>query len=100
MPGRIDHRCILPEFCVSGKAFGHFRTLSDRMRMARTALTVLGKVDEPGPGERESLASAFTQRFPALSGFIADPHCALLGIHVRRYILVERFQQVREWIPG
>lgn len=64
-----------------------------------SALTVLGKVDEPAPELRPEISRRFTERFPALVEFIADPQCALLCVHVRRYILVERFQQVSEWCP-
>jgi heme iron utilization protein len=64
------------------------------------ALTVLGTVDEPDDPDRAGLVECFVARFPALRDFVADPACALLRIKVRRYILVRRFQEVCEWVPG
>lgn len=63
------------------------------------ALTTFGVVSEPESGERTGLAQAFVARFPALREFVADPRCVLLRLHVRRFSLVERFQQVSEWSP-
>lgn len=63
------------------------------------ALTALGAADEPPAEERAALAAAFIARHPALGSFVAEPHCALVRIRVRRYIFVSRFQQVYEWEP-
>lgn len=63
------------------------------------ALTALGRAEEPDPAERGAIAERFVARHPALAGFLAEPCCALVRIRVRRYILVSRFQQVREWVP-
>jgi hypothetical protein len=45
-----------------------------------------------GP-EREELALAFARKHPQLSDFLALPDTALIRVRVRRYILIERFQE-------
>jgi hypothetical protein len=61
------------------------------------AVTMLGKA-LPVPGEKKRDAGKrYLERFPFLDGFIADPACELINLTVEKYVVVTRFQEVREF---
>jgi nitroimidazol reductase NimA-like FMN-containing flavoprotein (pyridoxamine 5'-phosphate oxidase superfamily) len=69
------------------------RTNSGSDTQAASALTILGRAEEVGGIERGELSRAFALKHADLSGFLALPDTALIRVRVRRYILVERFQE-------
>ncbi len=60
------------------------------------ALTALGKAWEVQGAERQQLLLVYLKKHPYLKEFVAGPTCALLRIKVDKYIVVTRFQEVRE----
>jgi nitroimidazol reductase NimA-like FMN-containing flavoprotein (pyridoxamine 5'-phosphate oxidase superfamily) len=60
------------------------------------ALTVEGTAREISGEAPTDLREAYLRRHPHLSGFLADPGCAMVAIEVSRYNLVSEFQKVRE----
>ena len=46
--------------------------------------------------ERDSLKKFFLQKHPYLEEFLDSPDCALFAMHVEKYIIVTRFQNVME----
>jgi nitroimidazol reductase NimA-like FMN-containing flavoprotein (pyridoxamine 5'-phosphate oxidase superfamily) len=60
------------------------------------AATAIGTAHEVSGKQRDELAAAYTKRHFYLRDFISDPHCALILVKVKRYILVSQFQQVVE----
>jgi hypothetical protein len=60
------------------------------------ALTALGKAWEVQGAERQQFLTVFLGKHPYLEGFVTSPTCALLRIKVEKYIVVTRFQEVRE----
>jgi len=60
------------------------------------ALTALGKVWELQGAERRQFLEVYLEKHPYLKEFLAGPNCALLRIKVEKYIVVTRFQEVRE----
>ena len=60
------------------------------------ALTVLGSARESTGQQKEEHMSLYLSKHPYLEDFIKDPHCALVSISVKKYILVSRFQEVME----
>jgi heme iron utilization protein len=60
------------------------------------ALTALGKAWEVQGVERQQFLSIYLAKHPYLQEFVAGPTCALLRIRVDKYIVVTRFQEVRE----
>jgi len=61
------------------------------------ALTALGKVLELLGLEREQALSRYREKHPSLKDFVMSPSCSLLRLKVDKYILVTRFQEIREW---
>ncbi len=61
------------------------------------ALTALGKVWELLGREREQALPVYLNKHPYLKDFVMSPTCSLLRLKVDKYILVTRFQEVREW---
>jgi heme iron utilization protein len=61
------------------------------------ALTALGKVWELLGREREQALSIYLNKHPYLKDFVISPNCSLLRLKVEKYILVTRFQEIREW---
>jgi nitroimidazol reductase NimA-like FMN-containing flavoprotein (pyridoxamine 5'-phosphate oxidase superfamily) len=59
------------------------------------AVTVLGQARELQGKERDGLLALFLQRHPELEPFCLAPSSALMALIVRRYILVDRFDEVR-----
>lgn len=64
------------------------------------AVTVLGQAKEMQGTELKQLLSVYLDRHPYLRDFVTSPTCALFRVKVERYILVTRFQDVREIFPG
>jgi nitroimidazol reductase NimA-like FMN-containing flavoprotein (pyridoxamine 5'-phosphate oxidase superfamily) len=64
------------------------------------AVTVLGRASEVQGDERSQLLKTYLNRHPYLEGFVTSPNCALFSVKVERYIMVTRFQDVREIVPG
>jgi hypothetical protein len=64
------------------------------------AVTVLGQAWEMYGVDRQQLLPIYLERHPYLQNFVNSPNCALLRVKVERYILVTRFQDVREIYPG
>jgi nitroimidazol reductase NimA-like FMN-containing flavoprotein (pyridoxamine 5'-phosphate oxidase superfamily) len=64
------------------------------------AVTVLGKALELEGKEREQFENLYLSRHPHLLDFISSPTCALFKVEVERYILVSRFQEVKEFYPS
>ena len=60
------------------------------------ALTALGKAWELQGVERQQFVKVYLGKHPYLEEFAASPTCALLRIKVDKYIVVTRFQEVRE----
>jgi nitroimidazol reductase NimA-like FMN-containing flavoprotein (pyridoxamine 5'-phosphate oxidase superfamily) len=60
------------------------------------ALTALGQAWELQGTERQQLLEVYLNKHPYLEKFVAAPTCALLRIKVDKYIVVTRFQEVRE----
>jgi len=65
-----------------------------------SAVTVLGSAAEAAGSERERYLSFYLQRHPHLQDFVTGPTCALIRVSVEKYILVTRFQEVREVYPA
>lgn len=64
------------------------------------AVTVLGQASEAQGDERSELLKTYVNRHPYLEDFVTSPNCALFSVKVERYIIVTRFQDVREIVPG
>jgi nitroimidazol reductase NimA-like FMN-containing flavoprotein (pyridoxamine 5'-phosphate oxidase superfamily) len=60
------------------------------------ALTVLGTAAEVTGKARGTYRRLFLKRHPHLASFVDSPNTALVAVSVRRYIIVQRFQEVRE----
>lgn len=65
------------------------------------AVTATGRAVrlEPGAGF-DRWAERLLERHPYLDAFLAAPSTALFRIDVARFFHVERFQEVRQWIPA
>jgi general stress protein 26 len=63
---------------------------------AASALTALGKAWELQGKERQQFLEVYLRKHPYLEEFAAAPTCALLRVKVEKYIVVTRFQEVRE----
>ncbi len=59
-------------------------------------LTALGKAWELQGLERQQFLKIYLEKHPNLEAFVANPDCALLRVKVDKYIVVTRFQEVRE----
>ena len=60
------------------------------------ALTALGKAWELQGAERQQFLKVYLGKHPYLEEFVASSTCALLRVKVDKYIVVTRFQEVRE----
>ncbi|MFP3866675.1 MAG: pyridoxamine 5'-phosphate oxidase family protein [Desulfobacteraceae bacterium] len=60
------------------------------------AVTALGQAWELQGLERQQSLKIFLDKHPYLQDFVSSPSCALLRVKVEKYILVTRFQEVRE----
>lgn len=64
------------------------------------AVTALGLALEVQGAERSHQLEIYLNRHPYLEGFVTSPNCALFVVKVERYIMVTRFQDIREIVPG
>lgn len=60
------------------------------------AATASGVAGEARGKERESALRLFLRKHPSLREFLTSPDCALFGVDVARYGVVDRFQRVAE----
>ncbi|MEJ2672284.1 MAG: pyridoxamine 5'-phosphate oxidase family protein [Deltaproteobacteria bacterium] len=60
------------------------------------AFTALGKARELQGAERQRFLEIYLAKHPNLKDFVAALDCALLRVRVDKYIVVSRFQEVRE----
>jgi len=60
------------------------------------AVTVMGRAADASPSERDSLLPLFLAKHPLLEDFVTSPTCALITVQVETYLVVQRFQEVRE----
>ncbi len=60
------------------------------------AITVLGDAEEVADHERRDLLSIYLGKHPYLGEFVESPTTALLRVHIKTCILVNRFQNVQE----
>jgi nitroimidazol reductase NimA-like FMN-containing flavoprotein (pyridoxamine 5'-phosphate oxidase superfamily) len=63
---------------------------------AAAALTALGQAWELQGMERQQFLKVYLERHPYLEEFVTGPTCALLRVKVDKYVVVSRFQDVRE----
>ncbi len=61
------------------------------------ALTVLGTTREVDANLRPALEQHFLQHHPNLADFLSQPQTALIQLVLKKIIIVERFQNVREF---
>jgi len=45
--------------------------------------------------DKERIKTLLLQKHPTLSGFLSNPDCALIDIHITTYQIVQKFEQVR-----
>lgn len=64
------------------------------------AVTVLGQAEEMHETDLKQLLPVYLDRHPYLRNFVTSPTCALFRVNVEKFILVTRFQDVREIFPG
>jgi nitroimidazol reductase NimA-like FMN-containing flavoprotein (pyridoxamine 5'-phosphate oxidase superfamily) len=64
------------------------------------AVTILGRASEVHGYEHSQRLKIYLSRHPYLKDFATSPNCALFSVKVERYIMVTRFQDVREIVPG
>lgn len=60
------------------------------------AVTALGQAQEIKGEKAKKAQSLYLAKHPELEGFLSSPTCALVGVEVRTYYLVTRFQDVIE----
>ena len=65
-----------------------------------SAVTVLGVAEEVLGPEREQCLQIYLKKHPYLMEFVSAPTCALIRVRVERFIMVTRFQEVREISPA
>jgi nitroimidazol reductase NimA-like FMN-containing flavoprotein (pyridoxamine 5'-phosphate oxidase superfamily) len=65
-----------------------------------SAVTVLGTAAEVQGQKREQYLQIYLKKHPYLSEFVNAPTCALIRVKVERFIMVTRFQEVREISPA
>lgn len=64
------------------------------------AVTATGRARRLEPGsDFDAWAQRLLERHSYLESFVAAPSTALFRIDVTRFFHVERFQEVRQWIP-
>jgi nitroimidazol reductase NimA-like FMN-containing flavoprotein (pyridoxamine 5'-phosphate oxidase superfamily) len=65
-----------------------------------SAVTVLGTAAEVHGQQREQYLQIYLKKHPYLMDFVSAPTCALIKVKVERFIMVTRFQEVREISPA
>jgi nitroimidazol reductase NimA-like FMN-containing flavoprotein (pyridoxamine 5'-phosphate oxidase superfamily) len=64
-----------------------------------SAVTVLGTAEEVLELDREKYLQFYLQKHPYLEEFVTAPTCAFIRVKVEKFIMVTRFQEVREIYP-
>jgi hypothetical protein len=66
------------------------------------ALTMLGSAYEVAEDSRPAMQASYLKHHPHLTDFLAQPQTALVQVIIAKIILVEKFQDVREfeWPSG
>lgn len=64
-----------------------------------SAVTVLGTAIEAIDSDREKYLRLYLHKHPYLKEFVTAPSCALMQVKVEKFIVVTRFQEVREIYP-
>jgi nitroimidazol reductase NimA-like FMN-containing flavoprotein (pyridoxamine 5'-phosphate oxidase superfamily) len=65
-----------------------------------SAVTVLGTAEEVLELDREKYLQFYLQKHPYLEEFVTAPTCAFIRVKVEKFIMVTRFQEVREIYPA
>lgn len=65
-----------------------------------SAVTVLGTATEALYSDREKYLRLYLQKHPYLKEFVTAPSCGLMLVKVEEFIVVTRFQEVREIYPS
>jgi nitroimidazol reductase NimA-like FMN-containing flavoprotein (pyridoxamine 5'-phosphate oxidase superfamily) len=65
-----------------------------------SAVTVMGTATEVLNLDREARLPLYLKKHPYLEEFVTAPTCALIRVKVEKYIMVTRFQEVREVYPA
>jgi nitroimidazol reductase NimA-like FMN-containing flavoprotein (pyridoxamine 5'-phosphate oxidase superfamily) len=65
-----------------------------------SAVTVLGTAEEALDSDREKYLQLYLKKHPYLEEFVTAPTCALIWVKVEKFIMVTRFQEVREIYPA
>jgi hypothetical protein len=63
-------------------------------------VTVLGTAEEVLELDREKYLQFYLQKHPYLEEFVTAPTCAFIRVKVEKFIMVTRFQEVREIYPA
>ena len=71
------------------------RNSSDDFKDA-ASVTVLGLAHDVAGEELSKLRALYLAKFPFLEDFITDPECMLVKVEAKKFIVVTRFQEVRE----
>lgn len=64
-----------------------------------SAVTVLGTATEALDSDREKYLRLYLHKHPYLKEFVTAPSCALMQVKTEKFIVVCRFQEVREIYP-
>jgi len=91
---RLLQQCDRVALVVDTRA----RFIDDLMKVE--AVTATGRATEIARGgEFERWGELLIRKHPHLESFVRAPTCALFRVQVIRYFHVERFQEVRQWVP-
>lgn len=60
------------------------------------SVTVLGTTRDTQGADKKKMEKIFLKKFPFLASFLSDPSCALVRVDIEKFIVVTRFQEVRE----
>ena len=63
------------------------------------ALTVLGKAQELESKSKNDYLALYLNKHHYLEEFVTAPNCSLIKVTIRKYILVDHFQNVMEYTP-
>ena len=63
------------------------------------AVTAIGKACEVKLDEKQSLIDLYRTKHPHLDEFLMSPSQVLIKVTVQSYVVVSKFQKVREFVP-
>ena len=63
------------------------------------AVTAIGKAGEVEPEEKDYFISLYREKHPHLEEFLMSPSHVLIKVTIQSYVVVNRFQNVSEFIP-